>query len=129
MAKFNTSGRDMIVSGKVFHADAAGEVEVPDQIAIAEGLIEKNPDTSALIEEALHLGVLGPNGKPASRSVLERWKYERLVEAIADLKAAAEDDDAGDDTGAGEGATNDADAKSDAAGNNAAEADAAGDKA
>lgn len=46
------------------------------------------PDTAALVDEALALGVLGPNGKPASRSVLERWKYERLVEAIAEINPA-----------------------------------------
>jgi len=95
MAKFNTGGRDMIVGGQVFHADAAGSVEVPDQIAIADGLIEKNADKATLIDEALKLGVLGPNAKPAARTVLERWKYERRVEAIDDIKATS--DAAGDE--------------------------------
>jgi hypothetical protein len=56
---------------------------------------EPKPDVGPLVDEALALGVLGPNGKPAARSVLERWKYERLVEAIADIKAAS--DAAGDE--------------------------------
>lgn len=56
-------------------------------VALEEGDDEeKAPEFAALVDEALALRVLTPKGKPASRSVLERWAPERLAEAIAAAK-------------------------------------------
>lgn len=41
-----------------------------------------------LIAKALALKVLGPNGKPVSKSVLERWASDRLEAAITAAEKA-----------------------------------------
>lgn len=53
-----------------------------------EPIVEATAERSALIDKALALKIAGPNGKPASRSVLERWKTDRLSSAIAEAEKA-----------------------------------------
>jgi len=52
-------------------------------------LVSEVSEKTALVKEALDLGVLGPDGKAAAESVLERWALKRLREAVAGAKADA----------------------------------------
>lgn len=45
--RIKTDGKDMIVAGKVYHPDEEGHVEVPDELAKAEGHVPSEPKTDA----------------------------------------------------------------------------------
>ncbi len=81
--------QDKIVGGQIFTADDKGEVEIPDELAKAEGLLkdqakeQADPEREALVDEASEIQILDPKtGKPIAPSVLKRWDIERLKSAI-----------------------------------------------
>jgi len=66
-------------------AEEAAEV-VDDESPELEESEAQNPDREALAKEALALGVEF-KGKPAPISVLKKWSFDRLAEAIKERRA------------------------------------------
>ena len=80
--RIKTSGKDLIVAGKVYHPDEEGHVEVPDELAKAEGHAPSEP-----MADTKTSGDASPKGpKP-----LEEMKAGELI-----AYAAAEKLDIGD---------------------------------
>jgi hypothetical protein len=80
----------MIETIKVVKDNAAGYCIINKSDFDPRRHEEYNPDADSdkapLVERALELEVLGPNGKPAAKTVLARWSIDRLKTAIAEAE-------------------------------------------
>lgn len=66
--RIRTDGKDMIVAGKVYHPDEEGHVEVPDELAKAEG----------------HAPKVEPKTEPKGPKPLEEMKAGELIAYAAE---------------------------------------------
>ena len=66
--RIHTDGKDMIVAGKVYHPDEKGHVEVPDDLAKAEG----------------HAPKAEPKTEPKGPKPLEEMKAGELIAYAAE---------------------------------------------
>lgn len=69
------------------HAPSGGSEDIDDGLPSVPGP-QADDEKSALIAEAIRLGVINPDtDKPATAPALGRWGVARLQAAIADLKS------------------------------------------